>query len=98
MNRKYRSAIAKLRSGILPLEIEVGRWKGLDLEQSLCKFCDTQAVKDEYHFVFECSLYHEERSIYTDKLGVENVNILDRNEKWKTVMMRENVVETAKFV
>ena len=73
MNRKYRSAIAQLRSGILPLEIEVGRWKGLDPEQRLCKFCDTQAVEDEYHFVFECSLYHEERSIYTDKLGVEKL-------------------------
>ena len=33
MNRKYRSVLAQLRSGILPLEIECVRWKSLEVKE-----------------------------------------------------------------
>ncbi len=54
MDRKYRSVLAKLRCGILPLEIETGRWKNVDAGNRLCELCHTD-VEDEYHFMFRCN-------------------------------------------
>ena len=39
----------------------MGRYKGLPASQRLCRVCDHGSVKDEYHFVFNCSLYEQER-------------------------------------
>jgi hypothetical protein len=54
MNRKYRSVIAQLRSGILPLEIETGRWRGIELNRRICQLCTSGCVEDEAHFLFDC--------------------------------------------
>ncbi len=45
MNKKYRYVLAKLRFGILPLEIETGRWKNVDTGNISCQLCHT--VEDE---------------------------------------------------
>ncbi len=55
MNRKYRSALARLRGGILPLEIEVGRWNNVDIYARFCKLCNNGLIENEYHFMFECT-------------------------------------------
>ena len=70
MNRKYRSVLAQLRSGILPLEIECVRWKSLEVEERKCKVCDQSSVvsQDESHFLFECSLYNSERSHFIETI------------------------------
>ncbi len=39
MSRKYQSISAKLWCGILPLEIEMGRWKHFDTGNRLCQLC-----------------------------------------------------------
>ena len=61
MNRKYWSIVAKLHIGILPLEIEVGRRKETALENTTCIFCKKGEIEDEYHFVFVCESYQDER-------------------------------------
>ena len=98
MNRKYRSVLCQLRIGILPIEIEVGRWKFLDPDQRLCKCCEMQAIEDESHFIFECPMFNTERNTFVDKLRCEHFYQLDNVNRWKIVMSNENVVETAKFV
>ena len=38
---KYqRSLFAQFRSGILPLEIEFGRYRNIDLSERICKLCN----------------------------------------------------------
>ena len=52
MNRKCRSYLAQFRSGILPLEIEIGRWQNKNVEDRICKLCDDYEVEDECHLIF----------------------------------------------
>jgi hypothetical protein len=41
-NRKMRSLIAQFRSGILPLQIEVGRFRNIPVENRVCFSCPVQ--------------------------------------------------------
>ena len=63
-NRRYKSAIKKLRCSAHRLEIEIGRYnrkrnevtgkmEPLPREKRTCDICK-EKVKDEYHFLFEC--------------------------------------------
>ena len=46
--------LAQIRLGILPLNIEVGRYRNQPLEERLCPICELQEVEDEFHFLFQC--------------------------------------------
>ncbi len=61
MNHKRGSYLAQFRSGILPLEIEVGRWANKNVEERLCLVCNEGLVKDELHFIFHCNYYNPKR-------------------------------------
>ena len=64
-----RVLLACLRSGVLRLRIESGRYEkngvyaysGVPIEYRVCMFCDMSKVEDEIHFVCECNLYNELR-------------------------------------
>ena len=49
-----RSLLCQLRIGILPLEIETGRYTRKKVEDRICKLCKSD-VEDEVHFVCVCS-------------------------------------------
>ncbi len=61
MSRQQRSLIAQLRLGILPIYIEIGRFRGTQLDDRICQLCDTQKVEDEIRFVWKCNLYNDLR-------------------------------------
>ena len=63
ISRHKRSLLAQLRLGILPLEIKVGRFRNIPVENRLCKCCDTNVVKNEFHFVCECVTYPDLRTV-----------------------------------
>ncbi len=49
-----------LRSGILPLHIETGRFSNTKLDDRICNICNSGDIENEYHFVFHCTYYDEE--------------------------------------
>ena len=55
-----RSIMAQIRLGILPLEVETGRFHNVKLDDRICKRCN-KGVEDESHFMFECTLYDQLR-------------------------------------
>ena len=64
----HRGLIAKLRMGIAPLRIELGRYgpsasggKGLPVQSRICQFCRLGCVEDEVQFVLECAAFVRER-------------------------------------
>ena len=65
MHKNERSIMFQFRSGLLPLRIEKGRFIGEALNQRLCRFCNTDVVEDEKHFLFECALYNNLRTTYS---------------------------------
>ena len=57
----HRSLFAQLRAGILPLNIETGRYKNVELSERLCTLCDDNLVEDEVHFLCCCRFYSDLR-------------------------------------
>ena len=60
--RYHRSLFAQFRAGILPLNIETGRYRNVSLPDRLCTLCDDSEVEDEIHFLCVCKFYSEYRS------------------------------------
>ena len=48
--RSQRSLLAQLRIGILPLQIEVGRYYRKQLNERLCLIYSDNVIEDECHF------------------------------------------------
>ncbi len=46
---KKRSMLAQIRFGILPLHIEIERFRGTTLEERTCQICNSQSIEDEFH-------------------------------------------------
>jgi hypothetical protein len=83
ISKYYRSLFAQFRAGILPLQVEVGRFRGLPLEERLCVLCPLGLVEDEYHFLCVCYKYHDLRNILYNKVkevcpGFELLDDMDK--------------------
>ncbi len=66
LGRYDKCLLSQFRYGILPLEIETGRYKNLTREQRLCTLCNDGSVEDQIHFVFKCSVYNNIRSEFIE--------------------------------
>ena len=55
----HRSLFAQFRACILPLAVEVGRYRSLPLSERVCTMCQLQLVEDEYHILCVCGSYDE---------------------------------------
>ena len=80
LKRGQRSLCAQLRSGALPLAVEVGRYTGIPEEQRLCVLCDLGVVEDEIHFVFHCPLYNDVRKYLFEKMQDKNPDLFWMSE------------------
>ncbi len=92
MNRNYGCALARLRSGILPLDIKVGRWNNVNINARLCKLCNNGSIENEYHFMFECQFYDQEIARFVHMLDILNG---DEKMKWGIFILANNVNEKA---
>ena len=65
LDRRERSVLTQLVSGILPIEKEIGRFTNIKKEQRFCKICNVPgAIEDEYHFLFSCAPLQFVRSMF----------------------------------
>ena len=61
---KYqRSLFAQFRGRVLSLQVEIGRFRKIPLEERLCNLCDTGQVEDEFHFLCICTNYSDLREV-----------------------------------
>ena len=100
MSKKQRSFLAQFRFGILPLQLEVGRWTNKNIAERACLVCDSGQVECEQHFAFNCNYYLSERQEYYDMMSESIHNFVDLSEtdKLKIAMSREHVVEFSRFL
>jgi hypothetical protein len=90
-NRLHRSLIAQLRSGTLPLNIEIGRFRHIELENRTCTLCDLNVIENEFHFVCQCPVYSDCRSIMYNSITTKHseFNNLQVQEKFLFIMKNE---------
>ena len=90
--RKFRVALSKLRMSSHRLMIEAGSWNRphrTPREQRKCTVCNQ--LEDEYHFLFECRLYNDERTIFLKPYYLRNQSM------YKTIeLMQETNSKTLK--
>ena len=85
--------------GILPLEIETGRYLGIKQDERLCKMCDLGEVEDEIHFLVGCSLYNKERYELLEMLRVCYSNIYNVSDLVKLkILMTFEPRKLAKYI
>ncbi len=68
LKRNHRSLIAKLKAGVLPLHIEIGRYKKPPIEKRVCYVCDDGLLEDEVHFLYKCPGLANVRTKFNDKV------------------------------
>ncbi len=61
LSKKQRSLLAQIRFGILPLYLETGGFRSLNLEERTCKICNSQEIEDGFHFIISSNAYIEIR-------------------------------------
>lgn len=90
LSRKKRSILAQFRLGILPIALETGRYKGVEVNERYCKFCPYEAVELENHVLCECSLYAEQRSILYNSVASQYENFKSLNNELKFIYLLKN--------
>ncbi len=93
MSRFKRSIFAKYRCGILPLQIEVGRFRGQSVQQCVCPLCKND-VESEIHFLFECNSYDRNQFLHETNF----INVQSNTDKIKQCMTGNYQKVTAKFI
>ena len=96
---KYaRSLMSQLRCGVLPLEIETGRYRGIKAEERICRLCELNQVEDEFHFLCNCTLYKELRKTLYDKAEQDNAEFAQLSDMSKFIFLMQKCKYTIKYV
>ncbi len=99
LDRSRRSLCAQLRTGILPLAIEIGRFYSVPEEERLRSVCDLNVVEDELHFLFYCPLGDEARQILFQKMqDVKSELFWTEDEVKLEWFFREEAFSVATFI
>jgi hypothetical protein len=110
MSRYNRSLLAKLRFGVLPLQIETdrytrikdditGQYRLLLREERVCRICKNGEIEDELHFVCICDVYKVSRRILFEKVNMINNEFVEWNLQDKFLyLMKNNQKELAEYV
>jgi hypothetical protein len=64
---KLRITFSKFRCRNTRLPIEVGAHLNIPRSERLCIMCDLNEVGDEFHYLFNCSMFGEHRKLYIKK-------------------------------
>ncbi len=75
-----RIPLTKFRCSNNYLPIVTGRYDNTPRQERLCLMCDSQEVGDEFHYLFKCSFFDNDRRIYIDNHYLTCPNVLDMKQ------------------
>lgn len=92
-NPVERKVIAKFRISDHNLEVERGRYKGLQLNDRICKLCNS-SIEDEVHYLLECPSLSHVRDPLIDNICFKYKNFKNLNSisKFIWLMTSEDTV------
>ena len=95
MNKKYVTAMSKLRISAHELMIERGRYTNVKRQDRLCTHC--KDVEDELHFLDKCSLYKKPRDNLL-KHCTPTRNVDKDNSISELIVQKQYQKEIAKYI
>ena len=93
-----RQTLCKFRCSDHTLLIEIGRHKGLAVEERKCEMCTLRLIEDEIHFLITCPAYDNLR---TTLLALSNVDCLPAILQFSKIMSSTDPIimhALAKFI
>ena len=63
LKRGQRSVLVKIRLGVFPINLELGRYSRIPREERWCVICTRQEIENEFHVFFQCPNYDSQREI-----------------------------------
>lgn len=96
LTRMERSLLSQFRLGILPIEIETGRYRQKPVDERKCPFCKVM-VEDELHFLFDCPCYDDIRNqtLIFDRAAAAD---LEKRVGVLKELVNDNPRQIAKFI
>ena len=94
--RKSYLYLCKFRTSNQKLPIDVGRWEEVPRNEMKCLHCNTD-IGDEFHYLFKCSHFTNERTLYLKPYFYRRPNIFKLRELYSS-SNREKLINLAKFV
>ena len=100
LERPQTSLVAQLKSGILPIRLETGHYKSMNIADRVCQVCNTGVTEDEIHFLFNCKKLADIRKPYIDKMVPEDTKLekTDKVALFRTCILPENLKEFADWL
>ena len=77
------------------MEIEIGRWQGIDRENRICKLC-SNGIENEVHLLFHCSRLKHIRKQYSILKFDEN--ILCDEDRFEVLCSEIHVLKLSKLI
>jgi hypothetical protein len=104
---QLRNELIRFRLGAHGLGVVRGAWENTDRRDRICRCCRTGVVEDEFHMIFECSLYNDVRSrfrdlfsewtIHSDEMSI-TIIINDPDNMIRSFFRQQNIYKVAKFI
>ena len=97
--RKFRYALAKLHTSSHRLEVEMDRWakpERIAFENRKCKHC--QILEDESHFILECPVYSNIRTLYVKRYYYTRPNMFKLTELMSLNSKKKQIKNLATFI
>lgn len=71
------------------LAVEMGRFNETPRTQRICKFCNSNDIEDEFHFLFACDTYCELRKLYIKKYYYQRPSVFKLVQLPSTTNVKE---------
>ena len=90
-NVEHRKMLTRLRISAHDLNIERGRYKGLEVNERKCLYCNE--IEDEKHFLFVCTGYKSERQPFIEEMYKinDNLKMLDTDNLFVFMLTNESI-------
>ena len=76
--------LLKFRTANHNLPVETGRWKKIPLGERKCPLCDLSDIGDEFHYLFLCQFFENDRKSLINKFYYMKPNIYKMNMLFNT--------------
>ena len=84
LHRKEALQLCRFRCGNHKLPITTGRNNQTEKSKRICPLCNSNKIGDEFHYIFQCPAFHQERSAHIDPKFTKKTNILHMESLFKT--------------
>ena len=89
--KRRGSFLAQLRAGVMPLHVEVGRFRNTEFIDRMCPVCNDGNIEDEFRFVCICNAYiHLRTEFLFDTACEHDDSILNQDPLYKFINIMMN--------